>query len=58
MQQLFLKDSAKMLHSRPYILMRAEDIEKEKQKKCVCLNDTHSRFEVLCAGRLYVSSAS
>ena len=27
MQQQFLKDSAKMLHSRPYILMRAEDIE-------------------------------
>ena len=27
MQQQFPKDSAKMLHSRPYILMRAEDIE-------------------------------
>ena len=39
MQQQFPKDSAKMLHSRPYISMRAEDIEldedieKEKKKK-------------------------
>ena len=61
MQQQFPKDSAKMLHSRPYISMRAEDIElekekkKEKKKKCVCLNDTHSQFEVLRAGRRYAS---
>jgi len=41
-------------------LMRAEEIEleidkKEKQKKCVCLDDTHSVFESLRAGKRYAS---
>ena len=31
------------------------EIEKEKQKKCVCLNDTHSEFEILRGGRRYAS---
>ncbi len=39
--------------------MRAEEIElkieKEKQKKCVCQDDTHSVFEVLRAGKRYAS---
>ena len=53
MQQLYSKDAAKLLHSRAYLLMRAEDIdiEKEKKKKCVSLGDTHSQFETLRAGR-------
>ena len=50
MQQLYSKDAAKLLHSRAYLLMRAEDIdidiEKEKKKKCVSLGDTHSQFEI------------
>ncbi len=40
MQQLYSKDAAKLLHSRAYLLMRAEDIdidiEKEKRKSA-CL---------------------
>ena len=59
MQQLYSKDAAKLLHSRAYLLMRAEDIdidiEKEKKKKCVSLGDTHSQFETLRAGRRYAS---
>ena len=55
MQQLYSKDAAKLLHSRAYLLMRAEDIdidiEKEKKKKCVSLGDTHSQFETPRAGR-------
>ena len=57
MQQLYSKDAAKLLHSRAYLSMRAEDIdididiEKEKKKKCVSLGDTHSQFETLRAGR-------
>jgi hypothetical protein len=40
--------------------MRAEEIElkiekKDKQEKCVCLNDTHSVFETLRAGKRYAS---
>ena len=57
MQQLYSKDAAKLLHSRAYLLMRAEDIdiEKEKKKKCVSLGDTHSQLETLRAGRRYAS---
>lgn len=59
MQQLYSKDAAKLLHSRAYLSMRAEDIdidiEKEKKKKCVSLGDTHSQFETLRAGRRYAS---
>ena len=58
MQQLYSKDTAKLLHSRAYLSMRAEDIidiEKEKKKKCVSLGDTHSQFETLRAGRRYAS---
>ena len=37
MQQLYSKDAAKLLHSRAYLSMRAEDIdmdiEKEKKEK-------------------------
>jgi len=48
MLQLCCKDAAKLLYSRAYLLMRAEDIdidiEKEKKKKCVSLDDTHSDF--------------
>ena len=59
MQQLYSKDAAKLLHSRAYLSMRAEDIdidiEKEKKKKCVFLGDTHSQFETLRAGRRYAS---
>ena len=59
MQQQYRKDAAKLLHSRANLLMRAEDIdkdiEKEKKKKCVCLDDTHSEFETLRAGRRYAS---
>ena len=55
MQQLYSKDAAKLLHSRAYLLMRAEDIdidiEKEKKKKCVFLGDTRSQFETPRAGR-------
>ena len=29
--------------------------KKEKQKKCVCLNDTHSAFEILRAGKRFAS---
>ena len=33
MQQLYSKDAAKLLHSRAYLLLRAEDIDIEKEKK-------------------------
>ena len=41
-------------------LMRAEEIDleiekKNKQKTCVCLDDTHSEFEILRAGKRYAS---
>ena len=37
MQQLYSKDAAKLLHSRAYLLMRAEDIDIEKKRKSACL---------------------
>lgn len=59
MQRLYAKGASRLLHSRAYLLMRAEDIdidtEKEKKKKCVCQDDTHSEFETLRAGRRYAS---
>ena len=55
MQQLYSKDAAKLLHSRAYLLMRAEDIdidiEKEKKKKCVSLDDTHPDFALRAQAR-------
>jgi hypothetical protein len=33
MLQLCCKDAAKLLYSRAYLLMRAEDIDIEKEKK-------------------------
>lgn len=60
-QQQYAVATGKMLHSRANLLLRAEEIEeykdikKEKQKKCVRHDGTHSEFETLRAGRRYAS---